>query len=340
MWSFRDVTNERRATRRATFLAAASKVLAGPLDDVTPLDVIARLSVPYLGEWTNILLVEHDGSISIAAACHSDSSKIPLVRRLVPDMRLSDHGVARVLTSGEPVVYNGITDEELAGVCERGVVSLTAREQLDILRELKLRSYMAVPLRARGQTVGAMTFSRSDPQRRFDDEDLTLATDLAQRAALSIENQRLYRASKEAVELREEFLSVASHELRTPVTSLQLAVQSLLAVGGDAPADFLRQALESAERQTRRLGRLVDALLDVSRIQAGRLELTRDPTDLVVITREIASILAEDARARRLRHRDRRRDRSARRALGPGAPRAGVTNLVNAMKYGAGAPIT
>lgn len=340
VWSFRDVTNERRATRRATFLAAASKVLAGPLEDATPLDVIARLSVPFLADWCSILLVDANGSVKPVAVCHSDSSRIPLVRSLVPDMRLTDGGVARVLATGEPVVYNGITDEELAGPPARGVVSRTAQAHVDALRELKLRAYLAVPLRARGCTIGAIAFSRSDPQRRFDDEDLTLATDLAQRAALSIENQQLYRASKEAVELREEFLSVASHELRTPVTSLQLAVQSLLSVGVEASGDFLRQALESAERQTRRLGRLVDALLDVSRIQAGRLELAREPTDLVAITREVVSMLAEDARrascpieiVAEVEPLIGRWDRARLEQV--------ITNLVtNAIKYGAGAPI-
>ncbi|MDB4970072.1 MAG: hypothetical protein JWN44_5761 [Myxococcales bacterium] len=341
VWSFRDVTAERRATRRATFLAAASKVLAGPLGDATPLDVVARLSVPFLADWCTILLVEDDGTVSSAAAFHSDSACTPLVRRLFPDMRLTDRGIARVLTTGEPVVYNGITDEQLAGTIEMDIVSPTVRGQLDILRQLNLRGYMAVPLRARGKTIGAIAFSRSDAHRRFDDEDVTLATDLAQRAALSIENQRLYRSSQEAVELREEFLSVASHELRTPVTSLQLAVQSLLAIGDDADAGLLRQALESAERQTRRLGRLVDSLLDVSRIQAGRLELARDPIDLVAVARDVASLLVADARRAGCTI-DITADEEPLVGLWDRARlEQVVTNLFsNAIKYGAGAPIT
>jgi signal transduction histidine kinase len=155
-----------------------------------------------------------------------------------------------------------------------------------------------------------------------------------------MENQRLYRASKEAVAQRDEFLSVASHELRTPVTSLQLAVQSALTVGDNAPPGFLRQALESAERQTRRLGRLVDALLDVSKIQAGRLELQKEPMDLVALVREVTALLAEDAR----------RAGCEMRLLAGKEPLVGnwdkarleqvVINLVsNAIKYGAGAPI-
>ena len=340
VWSFRDVTAERRATRRATFLAAASKILAGPLEDVTPLDVIARLTVPWLCDWCNILLKEDDAGVRSVAAYHHDGSRIASVMRLWPDMRLTDRGVARVLATGEPIVYNGISDEELGGQSTRGIVSLTTEEQLEILRALGLRGYMAVPLAARGQTIGAITFSTSDPQRRFDADDLNMASDLAQRAALAIDNHRLYQSSKQAVALRDDFLSVASHELRTPLTSLQLAVQSALTVGSEAPPSFLRHALESAERQTRRLGRLVDALLDVSRIQAGRLELLREPIDLVAVAREVVSLLAEDA------HR-------AGCEVTVAAPDDGVvghwdrarleqvvTNLLsNAIKYGAGAAI-
>ena len=120
--------------------------------------------------------------------------------------------------------------------------------------------------------------------------------DLAQRAAWPSTTSASTRRRKQAVALRDEFLSVASHELRTPVTSAQIAVQSALAVGEDAPVAFLRQALASAERQTRRLGRLVDSLLDVSRIQAGRLELQREPSICRRVAREAVALFADDAR--------------------------------------------
>ncbi|MCU1277766.1 MAG: Chemotaxis protein methyltransferase CheR [bacterium] len=342
VWSFRDVSAERRATRRATFLAAASKILAGPLEDVTPLDVIARLTVPWLCDWCNILLIDDDGHVSTAAAYHHDASKIELLRQLKPDMRFKDRAVARVIATGEPSIDNQITDAQLEGPLESATVSVGTREQLEMLRTLGLRARLAVPLRARGQIIGAMVFASTDAERHFDNDDLTLAMDLAQRAALAIDNHRLYQSSKQAVALRDEFLSVASHELRTPVTSLQLAVQSALTVGPEAPPGFLRHSLESAERQTRRLGRLVDALLDVSRIQAGRLELMREPTDLAAVVHEVVSLLAEDAR--------RAGCEVSVEAPSGDTPVVGnwdkvrleqvVTNLLsNAIKYGAGASI-
>lgn len=337
VWSFRDVTVERRATRRATLLAAASKLLAAPLEDVTPFDDIARLAVPFLGDWCNILLLDGDGTLRNVAACHVEPDKSELLRKLTPDLRLGDRGVARVLATGEPVVLNDLPLDSEAQF------SLSDPDQLAVVRALKKRAMLAVPMHVHGQIVGAMTFASADPRRRYDDEDVTLATELAQRAALAIENQRLYRASKEAVALRDEFLSVASHELRTPVTSLQLAVQSALSVGANdeqAPPGFLKHALESAERQTRRLGRLVDALLDVSRIQAGKLELTREPMDLAALVREVTALIGEEAR----------RAGCEVALTAPDEPLVGrwdrarleqvVINLLsNAIKYGAGSPI-
>jgi PAS domain S-box-containing protein len=342
VWSFRDVTAERRASQRASFLAAASKILAGPLDDAAPLDAIARLSVPFLGDWSVLYLVRSDGRIEGAAAHHIDAGKIDLVRRVRPDLQRRGQSIATIVREGTPLVVNDISDDAIGPQIEQPDGPVAA-EQLALLAQLRPRAFLGVPLRVRGQTLGAIGFASGDPHRRYDDEDLAVATDLAQRAALTLENQRLYRASLEAVALRDEFLSVASHELRTPVTSLQLAVQSLLTVGDDAPPGFLRQALESAERQTRRLSKLVDALLDVSRVQAGRLELQCEPTDLVALARDVTRALAEDAR---------RAGCSVALATGePGLPsligrwdRARleqvVTNLLsNALKYGAGKPV-
>jgi PAS domain S-box-containing protein len=339
VWSFRDVTAQRRAERRATFLAAASKLLAGPLEDVTPLDLVARMTVPWLCDWCHILLLDDDGEARSAAAHHHDPSKIELIRRVRPDMKRRDRSVAKVIASGEPQVDNDIRDEQLTGPMASVVVSVGTRAEVDILRRLGLRARMLVPLRARGQIIGAMVFASTSAERRYDNDDLNLAMDLAQRATLAIDNQRLYQASKQAVALRDEFLSVASHELRTPVTSAQIAVQSALSVGDDAPASFLRQALASAERQTRRLGRLLDALLDVARIEAGRLELQREPVDLGVVAREAAALFAEDARRAGCELRVEAEDGIVGRWDRARIDQV-VTNLLsNALKYGAGAPV-
>ncbi|HEX4461280.1 MAG TPA: ATP-binding protein [Polyangia bacterium] len=339
VWSFRDVTAERRASRRAGFLAAASKLLGGPVEDDTPLDGLARLSVPFLGDWCNIFLIDDSGTIVSAAAYHREAAHVPklLALRVASG---SDRGVARVVGRGEPLVFNDISDAELDGRGSRPVLAINYPSNADTLREIGFGAYMLAPLRVRGQTLGAMCFAMQDHRRHYDDEDLAIAIDLAQRAALALDNQRLYQESQAAVASRDEFLSVASHELRTPVTSLQLAVQSVLAIGEEAPTAFLRQALETAERQTRRLSRLVDSLLDVSRVHSDRLELQREPTDLVAVAQDAVRALGDDARRAGCAI----AVEAPAPVLGSAWDRARLeqvaTNLLsNALKYGAGKPV-
>jgi PAS domain S-box-containing protein len=146
-------------------------------------------------------------------------------------------------------------------------------------------SYMSVPLLAHGEALGALTFA-ADGERRYTDADLTLAIDLARRVELALENARLYRKARDALAARDEFLSVAAHELRGPLTSLHLAVQGLQQ---SPPAPAAARMLAIIEREDRRIGRFVDELLDVTRIRAGHLRFVFAPVDLVEVAREVAS---------------------------------------------------
>jgi signal transduction histidine kinase len=166
------------------------------------------------------------------------------------------------------------------------------------------RSALIVPLTARGRTFGAMTLVAETPQRRYDGRDLTFAEELARRAALALDNARLYREAQEAVEAREKFLSIASHELKTPLTVLRLAAQALerIATGGGAAGasggappgpDRAVAAARKITENVERLARIVDDLLDVSRMMAGRMELRIEPVDLVALVRETVARLGE-----------------------------------------------
>ena len=113
-----------------------------------------------------------------------------------------------------------LSDEVLRAKCDDD-------EHYRLLRELGTQTGMAVPLVARGQMLGALTLSSAAPGRRYGPADLALAQQIARRAAIAIDNARLYRASQDAARARSEFLTVASHELNTPVTSLMLAIEAL-----------------------------------------------------------------------------------------------------------------
>jgi signal transduction histidine kinase len=193
-------------------------------------------------------------------------------------------------------------------------------------------------MRARGESVGAITFATVG-QRRLSNADLALAEDLARLVVAAVDNARLYARAQEAVRLRDEFLSIASHELKTPLTSLGLQADSLDMSAGRAAPEVVQRKAGVIRRNVDRLTRLVSTLLDISRIGEGELALEIEDVDLGDLVREVAARFEEeaahagcelrvDAVAVRGRWDRFRLDQV-------------VTNLVgNAVKYGPGKPVT
>ncbi|HEY3107811.1 MAG TPA: ATP-binding protein [Chloroflexota bacterium] len=167
-----------------------------------------------------------------------------------------------------------------------------------------LRSLLAIPLQARGHLVGALTFvpGRKAVPHRFTRRERGLTRAFADLCAAAIENARLYAEAQEAIRLRGEFISVAAHELRTPVTSLkgfaQLVIRDLDR-GGIGP-ERLRGALETIDRQADRLTLLVGRLLDVARLESGRLALEPRRTDVRALVGGIVEAAQRDAPEHRL----------------------------------------
>jgi signal transduction histidine kinase len=213
-----------------------------------------------------------------------------------------------------------------------------------MLRGLGLRSVMLVPLVARERTLGAITLMIAGSARRYGPADLALAGDLARRAALAVDNARLFSDLQDAVRAREDFLSIASHELKTPLTSLQLQVQMLQRAAqrdtlARLPAERVVTMLGTAERQTKHLVKLINTLLDISRISGGHLDLHREEIDLAEVVREVVAQLGPELAVA-----------GCRLTVSAPAPVPGlwdrarleqvVTNLLsNAVKSGRGQPI-
>ncbi|WP_233262203.1 ATP-binding protein [Vitiosangium sp. GDMCC 1.1324] len=326
------------ARRRSEFLSSASRMLADSLDYGATLATVARLGLPFLGEWCAVDLTGEDQRIVRVASVHVEPSKEPLARRLkecVPDLE-APGGIAEVIRTRNPRVLTAHPGEEGGlPLCDHG------GSHLDAVREMGLRSVLSVPLVARGRTMGALTFISVVPDR-YKDEDVMLAGDLAWRAALALDNARLYRESQEAILARDEFLSIASHELRTPITALRLGIQRLfrLARGGVEPAwKTVAASLEGVERQGRRLTLLIDSLLDVSRLQSHHIQLEMEEMDLSELVRDVVAqlggVLARTHTPLSLRADTPVVGRWDRFRL-----EQVVTNLLdNAIKYGAAAPI-
>jgi signal transduction histidine kinase len=153
-----------------------------------------------------------------------------------------------------------------------------------------------VPLCTRGQVLGAITLVSARPGHVYGPPDIALAVDLGQRAALAVDNARLYAKAQRAVQLRDEFLSIASHELRTPLSSLELQAQSIQVQLERRSVDLGRIQAKATvlQRQVERLSQLISAMLDVSRIEAGRLQLDHEEVDLAELTRDVAERFAEE----------------------------------------------
>jgi PAS domain S-box-containing protein len=294
------------AQRRVEFLyGATGQVGALPLDFGERLRALPRVVVPELGDWAVAHIVRPDGSIESVEAAHVDPTRAETLRTLRRRTRIdldSTIGIALAVRTAQPVVYLDIENEHLTPDHPDRPVGTRDPEQLALFRELGIRSYAAVPLVVRGYVMGALTVISATDPKRYLPADLALLMDLARRAALALDNARLYAEAQESIRAREEFLSVASHELRTPVTSLQLAVQSvikLLETGQllIAPPEFIGSVLEAANRQSRRLEKLVEDLLDVSRISAGRLELSRADVDLGDVVAEVVAQMRDEAAA-------------------------------------------
>ncbi|MCO5165108.1 MAG: GAF domain-containing protein [Planctomycetes bacterium] len=279
---FRDVTEERRAEAAALFLADASAVLAASLDHETTLRSVARLAVPRVADWCAIELVRGDGpATEQVAVAHADAGKVELaqaLRRRYPPDPAAPRGVHQVIRSGEPELYPEVPDPLLTA-------SAQDAEHLAVLRALELRSAMVVPLRARGRTLGAITFISCQPHRRYGPADLVMAQDLASRAALAIDNARLYGEVRRADERKSEFLAMLAHELRNPLAPIVTATHLLRLRGGEPAAG---RVLEVVDRQVGHMTRIVDDLLDVSRLTRGRFELRREPLDLGALVRATA----------------------------------------------------
>jgi PAS domain S-box-containing protein len=153
------------------------------------------------------------------------------------------------------------------------------------------RSHMAVPLFCRNAVVGAITFV-APLGRQYTKSDLELLDELGRRAGLAIDNARLYEGARDALHGRDEFLSVTAHEIRGPLTSLHLAVQSLLR--GSLSSPSARTALDVIEREDRRLARFVEELVDFGRIRTGQMHFALEDVDLGTVLRDVVSRLAEE----------------------------------------------
>ena len=273
----------REAEKRARFLADASGVLAASLDTDTILRNLARFIVPDMADVCVADLVEDDaGSVRRVEVAHAPSlaDVAEVLRARTPSLSRPSL-VTHVLRQREPVLLADLhsTAAGPTGAADGAdAADDETDETLADARALGVRSLLAVPLLARGHTLGALVFLSRDEKRRYSEDDLSLATELARQAALAVDNARLYRAAQQATRARDDVLAVVSHDLRNPIHAVYMAATFLLDVlpeeSDQADVALSRRQAEVIRRSARRANALIGDLLDVTRIEAGRLTVS------------------------------------------------------------------
>jgi len=212
------------AQRRLELLSEASGVLASSLDYPTTLATVAHLATPELADWCVVDLLAEDGSLHRLATAHADPVKDDALRelaRLYPPDPTRGRPHVEALRSGQPHVVTTVEDAFLEHVARDA-------EHRRLLRELGCVSYMSVPLVARGRVLGVLSFMSARPSRRYGPSDLPLAEELGRRAALAVDNARLFKEVEDALRVRDDFLTAASHDLRTPLTSIKGRIELMV----------------------------------------------------------------------------------------------------------------
>jgi signal transduction histidine kinase len=284
----------RRGEERLHFLAEASALLASSLDVGRVAQRLTDLAVPRIADWCLLDLVATDGAIHAAAISSDDPNPLRLERvkeyRSTHPLRAdAPYGIATVLRTGASLLLPHVSHEELRAIAPD-------EQYVRWVAEAGLRSILAVPLRGASATLGILSFGTSHSGRVLGEEERDLAQALAARAALALENARLYEEAQRAVRLREHVLAVVSHDLKSPLSAIGLTAQ-LLARKLAADPGVLR-SLANIESAASHASALLRDLLDMASIQAGRLAVTAEPTDPGEIAGDALEQLAPVAQER------------------------------------------
>lgn len=249
---FQDITERKHTEDIQQFLAQAGEVLSSSLDYETTLTSVARLTVPAIADWCSVDIVEENGDIRRLAVAHIDPHKVALAGELQerypvdPD---APRGVPNVLRTGRSEFYPEISDAMLVGAARDA-------EHLQMLREVGMRSAMIVPLLARGRALGAISLVSAESGRRYTPSDLAVAEDLARRAAIAIDNARLYTERTRT----EEALRESEMRFRTMIEQSPLSIQ-----------------IFSPDGLTRQVNRAWEQLWGVTLDQIAGYNVLRDP---------------------------------------------------------------
>jgi PAS domain S-box-containing protein len=305
VWSFRDVTARLRSEeqaralereqaaraeaehsqQRTALLVEASRVLTSSFDYHTTLAALVRLTVPTFADYCALDIVEGENFERVAEA-HVDPAKSLLLREVATfprDALTEAHPLIRVISTGAPVLESDVTTEFIHAAFAEASQRLT-------VEALGPRSLICVPLVNSGRPLGALTLVVSSSLRRYDDADLSLAADVAGRAAIVVEHARLFHEAQQATRARDDVLAVVAHDLRNPLNTVSMAVSLMLE---NTPVERVqeRRQAEIVRRAADRMNRMIQDLLDVKRMEGGRLSIDPNAEEVEVLLNDTIEML-------------------------------------------------
>jgi PAS domain S-box-containing protein len=294
-----DITERKRAAAASAVLDAVSRALSdAALDEAAIPGSVAHLIVPDFADWCAVHLVGADGEISYASGACASPTRAALVRELQQtyhaDPAWTQSEIAAALRTRQPVLLPSVPDT--------WVESVAAEERhRTLLRELAPRSFISIPLVARGQLLGTLTWVSSDATRRYDEADRDVAQEIARRLALALDNAQLYRQAQEAVRERDMLFTIATHDLRNALTGLLGQAQLLdRRAEQDGLSERNQRSVQVIAEQAKRLNQMITALMDLTRLHEGRLALKIAPLDLCALVEQIVATLQPSPSGHRL----------------------------------------
>jgi PAS domain S-box-containing protein len=286
-----DVSDTIRTKQSVLLLSETTARLSSSLDYETTLANLTDALVPRLADWVGVIQIEATGPRPVALASTNPELATQLRERWQGQFHLSP-ALAAVLHTGEAQFFENLTPEKLG--------AFALERNRDLITQTRIQSMIVAPIVVAERIIGLLIAGTVASKRPFDHGDLALIREIGRRAGTAIEHTRLYREAQRAIQIRNEFLALAAHELRTPLASLTLQLHSLRAAFADDASstdlERLRGRLDKTIRQNGRLTRLVDNVLDVSQIASGRLELRRREIDLSTVVQATCDRLADDVR--------------------------------------------
>jgi PAS domain S-box-containing protein len=286
-----DITGFKTSEENQRFLSQASGVLTSSLNDVEILQRLRNLIVPAIADRCVVTLADDPGVEVPLDAAYGASKTHALAENLRESNPVKSYYkslVDQVIQSGQPQLIRAEPHSVLfSDACSSDPENVSSST-------LPMKSVMIVPLQVRDRILGAISFISCNPHRLYHEPDLRFAEELAWHASLAVDNSRLYDEAQKAIRIRDDLLAIVSHDLRNPLAAILMNAQYVMRTGKDEksdPQERVRRIISSVAV----MNRLISDLLDLSKIEAGHLELSKSPLNIDLLVHEITDLMGSIA---------------------------------------------